>query len=104
MVRRLQEKRRQLCHVHLQKHVQPGEGHQCLDLYLDPIFVNCDHSLHSWRVGERKEKGLAVDFMDEVDIVPGAIEHLPDKGPFQARPCQVLGVGEGWEGAILALG
>ena len=53
---------------------------------------------------EREEKGLAVDLMDKIDIVPGAIEHLPDKGPFQARPCQVLGVGEGWEGAILALG
>ena len=53
---------------------------------------------------EREEKRLSVDLMDKVDIVSGAIEHLPDKGSFQARPCQVLGVGEGWEGAILALG
>ena len=79
------------------KDIKSDEGHQCLDLYLDPIFVNCDHSLHSWRVGERKEKGLAVDLMDKVDIVSGAIEHLPDKGSFQASPCQVLRVGEGWE-------
>jgi hypothetical protein len=41
-------------------------------------------------VRERKEKGLAVDLMDKIDIVPGAIEHLPDEGPFQALPCQVL--------------
>ena len=74
----LQEERRKLCHIHL-----------------DPILVHCDYSLHGWRVREGEKKGLAVDLMDKVDIVPRAIEHFPDKGPFHAGPCKVLCVGKG---------
>lgn len=57
---------------------------------MDPVLVHRDHPLHGGGVGEGEEEGLSEDLVDEVDIVSGAVEYLPDQSTLQVQVTHVV--------------